>query len=120
MPYNPHMICLDVYLNGEKLCRAGREDLVVLNAMLNWVIPHGELEEMNLEVGGLARHELDGNTHLRWTDDKNVSIGDEITLRFVDADTADKPVYEKTEPREWIEEQQRKYYEQMKAKYENG
>jgi len=116
--YNSRMICLDAYLNGEKLCRAGIEDVRVLNGMLNYVKLKDGSEEIRLEVGGLYRHVSDVSVHPRWVQQLHIKKGDEITMRFVDADDADEPVEHEVSTREWIEQQEREYYERMKEKFD--
>ena len=117
------MICFDVYLNGEKLCRAGMKELVVMTAHVDYVeskFRDAENEKLTFSVGGLYDHPSGGQAHPHWIERTKLNEGDEVTLRIVDSDAADVPVSESISTREWIEEQERKYYESKKAKFESG
>ncbi|HEY0073984.1 MAG TPA: hypothetical protein VGB77_07780 [Abditibacteriaceae bacterium] len=91
------MICLEVYLNGKRICVAGAGDsgftianIIVLPKRTGNVEGEGRLA--NLDVGGRANNE-----HLQWTDfDKShLEIGDEVTIKIVESDTADEPIERK-------------------------
>ena len=113
------MICFDVYLNGEKLCRAGKKELVVLSTHVDFVEPKYEDDDpLTVTVGGLYEHPTSGNVHPRWIQRRRLDLGDEVTFSIVDSDTADAPVEEEISEPGWQEEQQRKYYQFLKAKYE--
>lgn len=109
------MICFDVYLNGEKLCRAGKTDLRVMTCILSWAKAEHELK---LSVGGLSVLGSGGNAHSRWPEFSNLKIGDEISIKIVDADNPDEPADETIETPEWIQEQKRKYFESVRAEFE--
>ena len=113
------MICLDVFLNGEKLCRAGKQDLLLLSGILDRTKLENADEEMMFTVGGLYDHESGVSVHPRWVQQLHVKLGDEITMKFVDSESADEPVEEKISTREWVEQQEREYYERMKDKFES-
>lgn len=113
------MICFDVYVNGEKLCRAGKDDLRVMTCILSWGKTGRDDEDLALSVGGLAVLESGGNAHSRWPELSNFRIGDEISIRIVDADDPDEPADETIETPEWIQEQKRKYFESVRAEFEN-
>jgi hypothetical protein len=126
------MIALEVRLNGQRLCVAGADDLVVLTAALTITgglgsrtvrrgrgagesQPEAPLKP-TLHVGGMtSRGETARDEHLRWCRDASVSIGDTVELRLVhvEATAADAPAAEST-PRETSE---RYAFERAKAKY---
>ena len=85
------MICLEVWVNGEKICLAGTGiGKGVLNSIidLNSIGPEGAVKHINLHVGGLVNDE-----HLRWTEKRHpLEVGDEVTIKIVEADTVDEPV----------------------------
>lgn len=92
------MLCFEVSVNGKLLCRAGVGDAGVLTAMLTWaqISPEfrkaqgveWEPSEPFLRVGGLS-----DNHHIDWLNDRFViQVGDEITVKVVEADTVDLPV----------------------------
>lgn len=119
------MICFDLYLNGEKLCRAGKDDLSVLSGFVVFREPKPQDEETQFppiytSLSGLRRSDSNESAHPHWIEELELSVGDELTFRIVDSDTADEPVSESITDSDWEEEQQRKYYEMLKAKYENS
>ncbi len=84
------MICLEVWVNGEKICLAGTGiGKGVLNSIvdLNSIGSEGAEKFINLHVGGLVDDE-----HIRWTEKRHpLEVGDEVTLKIVEADVADEP-----------------------------
>ena len=95
------------------------QDAVVMNCILDWVKLEEGGEEMALTVGGLYDHSSGGTAHPRWLNRIKAETGDEITIRIVDSETADEPVSENVSTLEWLKEQERKYYESVKAKFES-
>src|SRR5688572_24428855 len=89
------MIVFEIRINGAVRCRAGSEGDVI--ATLSYIrspvladaIARGELpkevQDPDLSVGGVL-----GDAHARWLSQK-CSVGDEITIRIVESDTADEP-----------------------------
>ena len=112
------MICFDIYLNGEKLCRAGFEDADVLTTMLSWARRDGEAHEMFLEAGGLRVQESGGNVHLRWLQDLPVGVGDRIRIEIVESDSPDEPEREDVETAEEIKRHKKRYYEAVRHEFE--
>jgi hypothetical protein len=113
----------DVYVNDRKLCRAGVGSDGVLNAIVSWVRLSGEAartarrqhaprEETRLHVGGLAN-----NTHRRW-DAPALKPGDRVTIQVARASTFDRPAFEAQSSPARTEEQERRYYERLKARFE--
>jgi len=92
------MKALAVYLNGEKLCTAGVGDLGVVSAIVSWVRredqhtaskqPDCTEEELRLEVGGLISSPRE---IVKWQK-RDLSVGDEILIKIVEAESADKPL----------------------------
>jgi hypothetical protein len=83
------MRALNVSLNGKKLCVAGVGDRGVLSAIVNWVSGRRG-EDLFLQVGGLANE-----VHVDWVSQKTLRVGDEIRVRIVDTESADKPTQER-------------------------
>ena len=73
------MIAFDIYLNDQKLCRAGIGDSGVLSAIVTWAattMPTGTRNEsLFLNMGGLINPE--GN-HVSWINQKGLTVGDRI------------------------------------------
>lgn len=83
------LICFEVWVNGEKICLAGVGDSGVLNSIIHVAEPR----KPDLHVGGLVNDE-----HVRWTERMHfLEVGDEVTIKIVEADTADEPI--RKEPR---------------------
>jgi hypothetical protein len=82
------MRAFEISLNGKKLCVAGIGDNGVLSAIVNWTGKSGE-GDSSIAVGGLV-----GSTgeHIRWIEPKPLQLNDELHIRIIDTDKADKPV----------------------------
>ena len=80
------MRAFDVRLNGKCLCVAGVGDDGVLSTIVNHVAGFGR-DEVSLRVGGL---ESPTEEHVTWRNLK-LKVGDEVTVRIVEADSVDKP-----------------------------
>jgi hypothetical protein len=97
------MIAFEVFLNGNKVCRAGVGDLGVLTTVLSWVRREGRNtetrepgnieEELTLNVGGLISSK---NEHVRWSESK-LTVGDEVHVRVVSVESVDPPSDRRTE-----------------------
>jgi hypothetical protein len=113
------MICCEVALNGVKLCTAGVGEPGDVHAHVIWVLRHGQFDYSGTpgtadETTGLS---VDGQVYSRrellgWKD-ANLKVGDEVTIRIIEADAADEP-----SSREKIDEQKlldsrRKMYEDL-------
>ena len=93
------MICLDVHLNGKKVCRAGvgRYGIVHVNAGWSLSPPAwrggGRLRKANgmVSVGGVRyAPRPPAHENVLWLSDK-FSPGDEVIVRCVEASSADPP-----------------------------
>lgn len=82
------MICFEITLNGRRLCVAGVDDGVLSSHVSRTTAGKtgDRADEIRLEAGGLA----DGE-HLRWIDTL-LSVGDEVTIRVIEANTLDVPI----------------------------
>jgi hypothetical protein len=75
---------MEVHLNGDKLCTAGIGSQEALNATIDIVA--GERDyEMTFRVGGLKNDEF-----VIWSD-RELRVGDEITVRIVETERIDVP-----------------------------
>ena len=117
------MIAFEVFLNGNKVCRAGVGDLGVLTTVLSWVRREGRNtetrepgkieEELTLNVSGLLSSK---NEHVRWSESK-VTIGDEVRVRVVSAESVDPPDDRSTEDPAADIGRQERYVEQMAKRF---
>lgn len=88
------MICLEVYLNGKRICVSGAGDSgsTIANVIVLPNRPERQEKgwpQADLHVGGIA-----DNEHLNWTEQgkPHLKIGDVVTFRVVESDTADEPI----------------------------
>ena len=95
------MITFEIELNGISLGRAGTDDLSVLAATITVVgklgaHSHGSAEyetnyQTELRVGGLtSRADSAVNEHLDWIN-QNLKPGDVVTIKILEASSADAP-----------------------------
>jgi len=129
------MIIFEVLLNNKPITRAGATDLSVLAAIVNAVGRLGpesqgaktkeEGIELTLDVGGLTARESKDDEHLNWSR-HHLKIGDEISVRILEAQSADDPSERKSARvvNDRLEQQtfdwaKKKYFE-LKTKYERG
>lgn len=119
------MIAFEIQLNNEPLCTAGIEQAGVLTVIATWVrrtpLDSTELTEiereaeLSLNVGG--RTNSDGtNVNLKWIE-RVLQVGDEICIKVAQTSQVDKPFRSERENPNFIELQERQYYEQLKRKY---
>lgn len=111
------MKAFQIVKNGMEQCTAGVNDDGVLTVIMDCV--HRKTgrrpeEDIHLTVGGLNGQ----NEHVRWIEQAELRVGDEITVRLVDTDIADDPVTRrKRDPdEEWKHEYA--YFLKLKKKYE--
>ncbi|MBK9162510.1 MAG: hypothetical protein IPM21_01090 [Acidobacteria bacterium] len=113
------MICFDVYRNGEKLCRAGRNELAVLSGILSFVDSvHDDGPPITLDIGGLYINEFDANVHPQWIERLAINEGDEITFRIVRSETADPAAIERVSDAEQDHRSEHDYYLHLRQKFE--
>jgi hypothetical protein len=91
------MIAFEIYLNDQKLCRAGIGDSGVLSAIVAWAATTMSTgtrnESLSLNISGLINPE--GN-HVSWIDQKALAPGDKIQINIVEADSIDE--HQRREP----------------------
>jgi hypothetical protein len=94
------MIALEVKINGKVVTTAGRDDLCVLNTLIDAI---GSLDSPNtasstnnlIQVGvsGVAKKtESTTGTKLNWLLPTTLGLGDEISIRVIETKSADHPV----------------------------
>ena len=92
------MIVFDVFLNDQKLCRAGLGDSGVLSAIVTWAtrkVSTGRDESLFLDMGGLITPR---GEHVSWINQKGLTLGDKIRVHIVEADSVDE--HEKRDPQD--------------------
>lgn len=99
------MIAVEVFINGNKVCTAGAEDLAVLTASITAsgqlgtkTVHHQSDDPPNLmgRVGGLtSRGERSEDVHCDWYTSYSLEIGDTMEIRLVDTTEVDEPIGER-------------------------
>ena len=105
-----------VQLNDETAIRAGDDAVSVLTAMVTYVASRQEIE---LRIGGLFARQSSGKEHVEWLQ-RELRVGDRIVLTVTDSGEVDPPAHRIQEAPDFAEQMERKYYEQLKARFEPG
>lgn len=87
------MIALEVSVNDEILCRAGKDDLTVLHTVLNAVgilNTNSSNNHLSLSVGGMHSGE-DRNRHDKWISSLPLKVGDVVSVKVLEVDKTDPP-----------------------------
>jgi hypothetical protein len=119
------MLAFEVSVNGKRVCTAGMGDYGVLTSILTWVRrrPAESLngarieEELTFEVSALESRKPNPGEHLKWLSEA-LHVGDSVSIRIVEVDTADPPVERSRQDVDAIERSRRAYYERLKREYE--
>jgi hypothetical protein len=105
----------EVQLNDERPIRAGDEAIGVLTTMVTYVAARQEIE---LRVGGLLTP-ASGKEHVEWLQ-RELRVGDRIILTVTESSEFDPPAQRTHEDPDAAERMERRYYEQLKARFEPG
>ncbi len=81
------MIAFEVSVNGKRVCVAGAER--VSSVSLHWA--HHSPQRVGFSVGGVSS-EGGVDHHCEW-DVPPIGVGDEVTIRIVEADAVDRGVH---------------------------
>ena len=113
------MLCFEISVNGEKLCTAGVGESGVLTSILSWVQaqPEKSQEGIREEKLYLSASGLKDDEHSEWLRQK-VKVGDEVTLRIIEATMPDEPQRTYRIDPETEKQQRRDYYERCKREFE--
>jgi len=108
--YERHMRAFDVRLNAKALCVAGIDGDGVVTTIITSVAGRGG-QSLSLTVGGLVSGV---NEHVMWRA-RGLKVGDEVTLKVVEVDSADRPrTRRRSDPKE--EERRAKAYARSMVK----
>jgi hypothetical protein len=86
------MKAFEVYLNGQKMCRAGIRKDGVVSVIVNWTARQGE-ENLFFSVSGLIS---DLNQHVAWIQHQALQSDDTIQIEVVEADSVEEPTVRKS------------------------
>ena len=109
-------LCFEVRINGGPPTIMGQADISVLSACLTFVSARSELE---FRAGGLVSNGPHNNEHIEWLQ-QDLKVGDEVSIRIVDSDSASVPVGRQRQDPAASEREERAYYERLKRKYESN
>jgi hypothetical protein len=109
-------LCFEVTINDEPPVIAGLDDISVLAATVTYAAVHNEME---CRVGGLVSKGRHHNEHCEWLL-RDLRMGDQIVIRLVDAPTPSSPTRRHRRDPATCENDERRYYEQLKARYERS
>ncbi len=110
------MIGFHVQVNDEAPIRVGDAAISVLTAIVSYAVSKGEVA---LSIGGLVAPPASAREHVDWLQ-RQLEIGDRIVVSVVDAGELDPPVRRTPEDPELSEQQERRYYERLKARFERS
>ena len=107
-------VCFEITINRGTPIVAGIENVSVLSACVTYVSRQDELE---LRVGGLISAGRHDGEHLEWLE-HDLKRGDEIMIRVIESSQPSLPGARRREDPEFAKNQERQYYERLKAQYE--
>jgi hypothetical protein len=110
------MIGFQVQVNDEAPIRAADTAISVLSAITSYVVSSSEIE---LTIGGLIASHSSPGEHVEWLQ-RALKLGDRIVLTVVDTVEPDPPARRTREDPGVAEEQERRYYERLKARFERS
>src|SRR6266481_6621716 len=94
------MTAYEVFLNDKRLCLAGIDgDCFLILSITHWK-QNSDRDSVHLQVGG--RKGLVNGEHVDWTTTQ-LSKDDEVRVRIIESDSADKPKSRKRNPEEELE-----------------
>ena len=122
------MIAVEVSLNNEILTVAGSDELSVLSATVNATGKLGPKSQgtkfknqdhnLSLRVGGLtSRGDGLEDEHPVWVERTELSVGDVVTFRLVEASEADAAISASSAGGNMNEMNERRWYEMAKEAY---
>ena len=96
------MLAFEIWKNGKKLAVAGLQHSGAVSFMLTWVgkgadasaraVEGAEIDGLDLRVGGIDSSDPSGDQSIEWIEDTALSLGDDIQIRLVVAESADAPI----------------------------
>jgi hypothetical protein len=107
------MKAFQVHLNGRRLCIAGLSEHGVLTAIVDYVSGHGR-DELALSVGGLISSKEE---HVRWVKRRSLRMGDEIQVKVIESESADRPQERHRRDPAADLRQQKRYVREMAKKF---
>ena len=94
------MRAYEVFLNDKRLCVAGIAGDCMLNVIITHLKRNDDRDEVHLQVGG--RKGIVNGEHVDWASIQ-LSKDDEVRVRIIEADSADRPKSRKRNPEKELE-----------------
>ena len=85
------MVAFEIKINGRKRCVAGLNEAGNLVASLWWTKQTGARQKSWLNVGAVTGERGESDRVLLWVDEKSMRVGDKLSIRIVQTQTADPP-----------------------------
>ena len=89
------MIAFEVRLNGQLLYTAGHVDIAVHSAIVHYL---SKKQDLFMTVGGLTDNTQGPSQYLTWSENSQLSLGDEVSIKIVDVPTCDAPTGVRVKP----------------------
>jgi hypothetical protein len=86
------MRVLEISVNGQMVCKAGTADDCAISAIVSY-IKNGSQDDCWCDVSASVGESGD---FARWLRQRQLSTGDEVTIRVIDSEVADDPHIERT------------------------
>ena len=80
------MICLEIYLNGKFICRAGGNEVKTIGASASCT---SDNERIKFSVGGLHMPSEDSANTVSWVEDRELDVGDRLEVNVVEHEQPD-------------------------------
>ena len=106
-------LCFEIIVNDGEPVVAGAENIGVLTALVTFVASRNDL---TLSAGGLISRGPYEQEHLDWAH-QDLKPGDRISIRVVESGDPSEPIARTRDDPAATEQQERAYYEHLKAKY---
>lgn len=109
------MICFEMRINGKYVATGSVDDDGVMSADVTWVTPNPTRprpQELRARLGGILNE-----AHVTWVE-QDLQVGDEVTIRIVEADRRDDPIRSYRDNPAAGKESRRRLYEQLKREFE--
>ena len=107
-------VCFAIRVNDGPEIVAGDSAANVLTTICTLNRDRGDLE---LEAGGLVSRADHDNEHIAWVD-QALRLGDRVIIEVVDRTDTSVPLRRSRIDPEFSEREERRYFEQLKRKYE--
>ena len=75
------MKCIELYIDGKLICRAGDDDIFHMHSNVRYL---RETDEFQVSVNGVVQPNSELMRYVQWLSPRKLKIGDEIHIRLVE------------------------------------